>query len=52
VILGASLARVDQQLVDGVPRDVSNARRGADGVTFHQKADDQGAGFSVEFSHA
>lgn len=51
VILGASLTCVDQQLNDGVLGHVGDARRSANAVTFDQKADDQGAGFGIEFSH-
>jgi hypothetical protein len=45
--LRASLARVDQLLVDDVLGHVSNAGRGEYAISFHQKKDDQGAGFGV-----
>ena len=51
MIFRASLARIDQQLVDGVLRHVSDPRGGADAVAFDQKADDQRASFGVELIH-
>lgn len=47
----ADLARVDQQLRDGVLAGIRQPRRGADAVPLHEAAEDHGAGPSVQLVH-
>ena len=51
VIPCASFASVDQQLVDGIFGHVRDPRGCTNAVTLNKKADNQDAGFSVQFSH-